>query len=280
MNQRLVALELAQLRAAAGRDRREVAAALGRVVSQIGHLETARRRPTYEDLRALTDLYGRPDRLEVLWLRTTLGHTRGWWDRQDGPNLHGPESFASFVGLEQGAARLRVWEPLAVTGLLQTPEYARAIITADDPTLTAEEITTRAAIRARRQGVVGRVDLHVILTEAALRLAVGGPAVMEGQLNHLVAATRDPHTRIQVLEAAGGAHPGLHGPFTAMSFPTDPEVEDPGVVYVEHRVQGRYYEEPADIAVYTGTFDHLARLAGDPDETPAILARYRKEITP
>ncbi|MEU4807432.1 helix-turn-helix transcriptional regulator [Actinosynnema sp. NPDC023587] len=280
MNQRLVALELLQLRMATEPrlERKDVAKALGCATSRIGHLETARNQPSYTDLRTITDLYGRPDRLEVLWLRTSLSRQRGWWEEAQhrGVIQEGPDSFREYIGLEQGCSHMLFWDPLAVTGLFQTADYAQAVIRAYDKTLTDQQVRDRAVLRIRRQEVIGRAKLHVVLGETALR-PVGGREVFRAQLEHLARTAEHPNVTLQVLLNEVGAHPGQHGPFTIMGFPADPEVHDPGLVYVETLLRSTLYDEDADIAAYTTNFGELADLAASPGRSADLIHRLIKE---
>lgn len=279
--QRLVAIELVQMREKADPplSRGDIAKALGCSTSKIDLLERPLRRPTYKDLQHWTAACGRPERLEVLWMRTTLGRDHGWWEDPRNRDLSGPESFGTYVGLEQGASRILLWDPLTVSGLLQTRATAESVIRAYDPDLHDDEVAERARLRIRRQDVLGRAEVHVILGEPAVRQPIGGNAVRIEQLQHLVELAEHPRVKMQLLPIETGAHSGQHGPFTILQFPHDPEVVDPGTVYVETLLQGRWYEDAADIAAYSAVHAELERIALAPDTTVEFLHRLIKEFS-
>jgi hypothetical protein len=114
----------------------------------------------------------------------------------------------------------------------------------------------------------------MILDEAALRRPVGRPAVMQQQLRHLIELTEHPRIDLQVLPTSVGAHPALYGSFTIMSFPN----EFPGVVYVQTRIEGIYYEEPAEINQYRLSINRLGTQAASLEDTPSVLTRIAQEF--
>lgn len=298
--QRLVAMELEQLRDAARLDRKAAAKALSCAVSKIGHLETARNHPSSDDLRILTELYNRPDRYEVLWMRTGLGRRRGWWSDTTNRDLDGPADFGLYVGLEQGARVLRFWDPLGLNGLLHIPGFAEASIRGSDLDLVlaakqaAEKdgaerekalaaidaaVQERAGVRIRRQQVLDHAQVHFVLGEMALRQLVGGPEVMREQYQHLLWVLENrPNVTMQVLLAGAGAHVGQLGPFTVMDFLHDPEVKDPGVVYLEDMRRARWYEEAEDINDYRVAHGELVDKAAPSDQTADIIRQFLEEL--
>lgn len=253
---------------------------LGWSKSKVGHFETEERLPSYEDLEKLTGLYRAPERrLEVLWQRTGIAQRRGWWEDQHNPDQYGPANFGRFVGLEQGAERLLIWEPFLVSGLLQTEEYAWSVIQALGQDQPDDVIDNRTKLRIRRQDVVDTAHLHVVLGEGALRLLVGSRTVLRDQLEHLIELAAHPNITLQVLTDSSGPHPGLHGPFTCMAFPDDPDLDDPGAVYSEGLLRASWYDQREDIEVYTSTFADLARKADKPDQTAATINKFIKELS-
>ena len=265
MYQRLVGLELEQLRLATDppMERKVVAKALGCAVSKIGHLENARNHPSYADLKAMTALYGRPDRLDVLWMRTTLGHRRGWWENTQNKDLSGPESFGTYVGL------------------LQVRGYIEAGLRAYDRDASAEVIGELVQIRLRRQELLRRTQpphLHFVLGEAALRHRTSETDVMIAQLRHLIDLMEHPAVTLQVLTFEAGVLTGHHGAFTVMSFPHDPEIRDPGVVYVETLLAGRWHEPADDVTAYRNLFKDLANAALPPDKSVDMIHHIIKEL--
>ncbi len=276
---RWIAFELRRLREASGRTRQEAAARLGRTVPHIGHLETGRNLPSAGDVEVLLTWYGHPDRIEFfreLLKRAKKG--RDWWI---GFADAVPGYFALFLGLEASAVQLQSYDGLVVPGILQTAAYAKAIIRAGERSQPDHEVARRVELRMARQQLIERADepLQVwsVLDEAVLHRQVGGAEVMREQLERLVKLAERPNIDLQVLPAAAGAHAGTEGSFTLLTFP--PELHsDPGVVYVETRVRGVYYEDPAEIQPYRQALIRLQVQALNPDESPAMIQRIAEEF--
>jgi hypothetical protein len=295
---RLVALELVQLRVAADLERADVVKLTGKdgkpwSRAKVGHIETARNHPDYDDLDRLTTLYGRPDRLEVLWQRTGAAKKRGWWEDPNNPDRDGPEGFGYFLGLEQGATKLGIWQPNAITGLLQDPGYAETLIAASTPPapkdeteaeteqaqdLSPEAVRERAEVRTRRQGVLDRAEVHVVLGEMSLRMLVGSNEQMRTTFSAIEEISERNNVTVQILLGVRGPHRGQHGPFTSVTLPYADEVDDPGVIYLEDLHRSRFVEERKHVKVYNAVFAELAGLAEPPDRTPEILRQFAKEL--
>jgi len=262
---RSVGMDLERLRLAAGLERRDAAKALGCATSKIGHLETWRNQPSRSDLRELLELYKASEWLSVLWERTQRGRERGFWESHDG--VVGAEGFGTYVGLEFGASALLSWDALAIHGLLQTADYAKAMLTSYGR-ISEADLAQRLDLRLQRQQVLDRQrppTLHVILDEGLLRRQVGGPAVLTAQLQHLIDLSTRSTITLQVLPAAACAHGGQHRPFTLLRFPYS---HDPGGVYIETRRRSLWREDPEEITEYGAVFSHLADLATSPAQTP------------
>ncbi|MDQ3764954.1 MAG: helix-turn-helix domain-containing protein [Actinomycetota bacterium] len=273
---RWIAFELRRLRETSGRTRQEAAARLGRTVAQIGHLETGCNLPSAGDVEVLLTWYGHSDRIDLfrdLLKRAKKG--RDWWI---GFADAVPDYLALFLGLEASAAQLQSYDSVVVPGILQTSAYAKAIIRAGERARPDHEVARRVELRMARQQLIERADepLQVwsILDEAVLRRQVGGAEVMR---ERLVKLTERPNIDLQVLPAAAGAHAGAEGSFTLLTFP--PELDsDPGVVYVETRVRGIYYEDPAEIQLYRQALSRLQVQALSPEESPAVIQRIAEEL--
>jgi hypothetical protein len=195
---------------------------------------------------------------------------RGWWQKYAGQII---SEYADLIGLEEEARVIRAYEQELVPGLLQTPDYARAVFRSGWPTSTAQQIDRWVEVRMERQGILARSDpspprLHVVLSEAALRRPVGGREVMHGQLEHLMRPRDRANVTVQVLPFDAGVHPAMVGPFTMMTFP-DPD--DLGIVNVEHVMGALFLEEPAEIRVYDEIWSALQASALSPDDSQAFL---------
>lgn len=267
---RRLAAELLRLRETAGLSREHAAEQLGWSVSKLWRVETARSRAHHGDVADILDLYGiTGDQRETLITLARQARRRGWWHSYADVLAEG---FEVYVDLETEASALRTYEAQVVPGLLQTADYARAILTAAWVQIEPDEIERRLAVRMRRQELATArstpVKLWAVLDEAVLRRPVGGTAVMRAQLQRLAQAARQTHITLQVLPFATGAHIAMLGPFVLVSFP-DPSATD--MVYLETDTSSLYLEEPQQIERYSEIFDHLRATALSPRESLALL---------
>jgi hypothetical protein len=236
-------------------------------------LETAELVITEPDLAVLLDRFAIDPAEHGAWHELAAeARERSWWDRYDPSDL--PAESKRFIGLEQGAVRMRCFEPLIIQGLLQTPAYRRAAVTATSPTpRPVEQVAALVEITERRQQVLVEpepLDLWVVLDEAALRRAAGDPGVMREQL-HLVAdlAEQRENVTVQVVPFGAGMHAGLHGSFSLMEFGWH---GDPGMLFAEMAADRPTYSAGREgIYVFSQVFDQLLTLALDPTQTLEML---------
>ena len=280
MRRRRLAAELRRLRDESGLSVGEVARKLGWQASRISRIETRQSGITAPDLRKLLNLYGAQDQEYRAYLAELARRVneRGWWQKYAG--LIGGE-YADLIGLEAEARTIRTYEQELVPGLLQIPDYARAVIRASRPTDTSEEIDRRVEIRMERQEVLVRADpppprVNAVLSEGVLRRPAGGPEVMRKQLEYLMRPRDRANVTIQVLTFDAGVHPSMVGPFASMTF-SDPG--DLGVVNVENATGALFLEEPAEIRVYEELWNTLQANALAEDDSQTFLKstsfRYR-----
>jgi transcriptional regulator with XRE-family HTH domain len=275
VRRRRLGFELRRLREAAGLKLDQVAGRLDLALSTLSRIETGKApcRSTYA--AAMLEIYGvtDPAQREMLIDMARQGQRRDWWD-QYGNVL--PTGFGTYVGLEAEAATLRVFEAQLVHGLLQTADYARALLRAGDRKASAEHIDRFTELRMKRQEVLERADdpleLWVILDEAVLRRPVGGRKVMRAQLGRLAEASELPNVTLQVLPFSQGAHPALDGPFGILEFPGGgPGLMDPGVVYIESPAGNIYLEKDRQVRLWAEVFDQLRAQALSPDESREFI---------
>lgn len=260
---------LRDLRLEAGLTVEQVAEALMVSPSKVSRLETGQRGASPRDVRDLCNLYELTDEEERQHLADLAKASRrpAWWQQYSLP-------YAQYVGLEAEALRISDFESGAFPGLLQTPEYARAIHESAMPKLDAELIEERVEVRAARQAILTRSkppppSLHAIIDEAALHRAVGGAAVMVAQIHHVIEACQRPNVSVQVVPFGVGAYPGIDSTFTLLEF-EDPV---PGVVYVEGLVGHLYLERPADVQRYGQVFDRLRSISLSEQKSLEEMAR-------
>jgi transcriptional regulator with XRE-family HTH domain len=278
---RWIALNLKQLRKDAGLGRPEVAKRLGVSRTSVGHLESARNLPSQATLEILLGYYGVPERLDdFAALVEAARRGKNWWNHLAGAS---PAWFDEFLGLEAGAAELRIFGTYLMPGILQTYNYATAVVRAD-PELTDEQVRQRVELRIGRQAILDRaegdepVQLWVVLDESVLYRRRGTAADMIEQIDHLLKMSERPRIEVQVLPLDAGAHIAQQGSFQLLQFP--PEfVGDPGVAYLELLTEGRYYEDPEEVAAYARAFTRLQVAAAAPQDSQAILLRARKEMS-
>ncbi|MEV3980815.1 helix-turn-helix transcriptional regulator [Nonomuraea sp. NPDC049758] len=222
--------ELRQLRQQAGLTAESAADQLGWSRYKVTRIESAKTRPTPLDVAAALDVYGAAASARRALMRLAAkarDSSTAWWT-QFGDVLTG-----SFVGMEDAALTIRSWQPQLVPGLLQTEDYARAVIGALRPEDPPEMVERRVLARMRRRELLDREDaprLQVVISEASLVRPIGGWLTMGEQLRVLAAEER-PNVELRVLPFDVGAHAGLEGPFVILGFPKDVY---PDVVYLDH----------------------------------------------
>jgi hypothetical protein len=221
----------------------------------------------------MLDTYGTKDER----LRDTLfdlqkqGKERGWWAKFG----QLPAPYSMYIGLESAATEVKNFELAAIPGLLQTEDYARALLTAQG-LLTDDQIEKRVQVRIARQACLSeepRLNLYTILDEGALRRQIGGPAVMRAQLNHLIAMSKRKNVAVQVLPFSEGGHPGTLGSLAILEFPDD--VHSP-VAYIETFAGDAYMEKEDDLRCPNMVFTHLhsaALSSAKSIEFIAVMAR-------
>lgn len=277
---RTIALSLQRWRKEAGLAQRDAAKRLDRTPQHISNLESGERLPSAADLELLLALYAKADRIP--FMRELLSAARkasNWWTALSGA---APKWFDLFLGLESGAAELSTFETVLVPGLLQTREYADAVIRANRD-LSDEVVEQLVELRMGRKQILERdedpVHLWAVLDESVLYRQYGGAITMHGQLQHLLDMSERPRIDIQVLPLDAGATPAQQGgSFMVMRFP--PEMEnDPGLVYLELLTGGQYYEQAAEIAEYRRAMTRLHALAADRKRSGEIIQQAMKEVT-
>lgn len=272
---RRLGLELRRLREAAGIKLDQVAAQIELTTSTLSRIETGKApcRTTY--LTAMLDIYGvtDPQQIQLLKDMAREGQRKGWWADYDDITTE----FGIYVGLEEVAASLRAFETQAVHGLLQTRDYARAVLCALDRKASAESIDRLTELRMKRQEALTRPDspleLWVILDEAVLRRPVGGPAVMRAQLGRLLEVTELPNATVQVLPFSQGAHAGMIGPFCLMEFPG----EDPPTAYIDSPAGNIFLDKPHQVRRWAEAFDQLRADAMSPGASRQLVAKLSTE---
>lgn len=277
VRRRKLGAELRALRTGAGLTSGEAARLVGWHQSKVSRIETGASGVKPADVRLLLDAYGVQDaRLRELLLALAGSDEGGgrhhWWQAYRGVL---PPTYRDFISLESQASAMRTLETSVVPGLLQTPEYARAVTRAavgglDDD--ADERLEALVAVRLARQDVLRAdppLELSAVLDEAVLRREIGGAEVMTRQLGRLMEAARLPQVRLQVLPFAAGEHVGITGPFVIFSFSRTSDLD---VVVLDHLTSSLYLERKEDLQAYTEAFNALRIHALSPEETLDYIA--------
>ncbi|WTW93858.1 helix-turn-helix domain-containing protein [Streptomycetaceae bacterium NBC_01309] len=272
----LLGSQLRRLREGQGISREDAGYEIRASESKISRMELGRVSFKDRDVADLLTMYGVTDETEreALLNLTREANATGWWHSY-GDIL--PSWFQVYVGLEEAASVIRTYEVQFVPGLLQTADYARAVIVAGQPNASAPEVERRVGLRTQRQLILGRdrpPRLWAVLDEAALRRPIGGRDVMRGQIQHLIDAAAHPHVTIQVMPFRFGAHAAEGGPFTLLRFP---EPDLPDVVYLEQLTSALYLDKRDDVDQYTEVMERLSVDGLPPDRSVDLLARILKE---
>ncbi|MEV6294532.1 helix-turn-helix transcriptional regulator [Streptomyces sp. NPDC051896] len=271
--------QLEDLRIRAGLSYAEAGAAIGVSHSTIRRMEAAKvARLRLADVEKLLQVYGVADRDEIdTFLKSVReANKRGWWHTYRDVM---PDWFAAYLSLEQAALQIRAYENQFVHGLLQTEDYARALLGAENPHVSAEATERRVALRMRRQELLARESpprVWVVMDETALRWPVGGPEVMRAQIDHLVEVNRLPQVTLQLMPYANGPHPAMRaGAYHLFRFRAR---ELPDIVYLSGLVGAVYLDKADDVVVYREALDRLGAQAAPARKTEALLAAIRREL--
>jgi transcriptional regulator with XRE-family HTH domain len=239
--------------------------------TRISRMETGRISVRPGDVRELLEVYGvtGAEADSVVQLAREA-RRKGWWHSYSRVL---PHWFEPYVGLESEAAALRDFQPLVVPGLLQTEDYARAVLRGAPLAGRSTEIDRLVDLRMERQKILrqeGPPGVWVVLSESVLRAHVGGPAVMRAQLERLAEVAGRPNITLQVLPLTTAAHVQPISPFTVLEFP---DAADPAVVYLEHLTGSLFLDNEDEVRRYRVIFDHLRAEALDTGQSAGLIAR-------
>ncbi|HVQ96772.1 MAG TPA: helix-turn-helix transcriptional regulator [Mycobacteriales bacterium] len=274
----LLGSQLRRLREQRGISREAAGYAIRASESKISRLELGRVGFKERDVVDLLTLYGvdgGEERMALLGLARDA-NAPGWWHKY-GDVL--PSWFQSYVGLEAAASLIRTYEVQFIPGLLQTEEYARAVVLLGHDG-RSEEIDRRVALRMERQTVLARPGaprLWAVVDEAALRRPIGGPEVLRGQLEHLVAAAKLPNVTVQVIPFGFGGHAAAGGAFSILRF-ADQALPD--VVYIEQLTSALYLDKREDVDRYLEAMERLCVEAETPTESVLRLNQLLTDLPP
>jgi transcriptional regulator with XRE-family HTH domain len=276
LSRRQLGALLRQLRFSAGLTIEQVAERLLCSPSKVSRMETGFRAGTLRDIRDLCDLYqvtGQAQRDHLVELvRQSRRH--GWWESYDLPFPFDVQ-FETYLGLEGDATSISVFEPALIPGLLQTEDYARAVMTGFG--FSPEEAEERVAVRLRRQALLDQDDppqLRVVVDEAALRRRIGSSAIMKAQLDQLIARSGLPNISVQVIPFDCGSYKAIAGGYRILEF----SGQLTEIVHVEGLFGSIYLERPQDIERHRDAFLNAQSVASNGQESIKLIAKMIREI--
>ncbi|MFE4829872.1 helix-turn-helix transcriptional regulator [Streptomyces sp. NPDC056672] len=256
---------LAQLRVEAGLQQAEAAVRANVLDSGgLSRVENGTRGITQATAERLLDCYGitdsgvRAEILELIHLDEALRGQPKWWKRH--VDVLSPTAFDNYLGLEAAASELRNYEPLVIPGILQTSEYANAVVPSLRPDLTPAQVRRFVEIRAARQRRILSAEegdgprLAIIVDERAIELPGAGADMMQDQMSRLIEAAEHPRITLRLSLKSLGLHPGLTGGFVIMKFPSR-VVRD--VACAELMSRSVYPQDEDEVARYHAAFDWL-----------------------
>ena len=231
------------------------------------------------DMRAMLEVYGANTEeaavILALSAETRNGKTKGWW--HDYTEL--AEWFGLYIVLEDSASSICEYESELIPGLLQTQEYAEAVMRTPSGLVRSDEIQQRIQVRMERQSVLGRANpprFDVVLNEAVLRRSVGQPPLMARQLVHLLEVGKRSNVSIRILPFAAGEHGGMSAcnSFMMLDFPDDPGGEpiEPPTAYVDTLTGAMYLNKPGEYAAYKLVWRDLWKKALSATQSKELIA--------
>ena len=266
---RRLGAELRRLREEAGLTIDQVAEVLECSQSKVSRIETGQVSATPRDVRDMLALYRVPDaQREAMVQIAREARQPGWWQKF----VDVPDGVPAYVGLETAATSIDIYMSVIVPALLQTADYARAVIGAVRPDLPGAEIDRRVELRLRRQALLDQdrpPALRVLLDDTVLRRPVGGEKVMAAQRRRLLEDAARPAVTLQVLPVEAGVHAGMDGPFTIFGFPAPAERD---VVALDSAADALYLEDAEDVARYRRVFGLLLPAALTPEASAGRIA--------
>jgi transcriptional regulator with XRE-family HTH domain len=272
----LVGAQLRRLREEKGISRADAGFTIRASESKMSRLELGRVAFKERDISDLLMLYGvkDPEQRDAVLALVREANRSGWWREYDDVM---PGYFQNYVGLEEAATQLRTYETHFVPGLLQTPDYARAVIQAAMLPLSPRDLDRAVNLRIKRQEVLRRREplrVWAVIDEGALRRPVGNERVHRAQLEHLLELAELPNVALQVLPLRSGLYAG-GGAFSILRFS---DADLPDVVYVEHLVSALYIEKLEHVERYIEVMDRLSVQSLTPEASTELVSKLLTEI--
>jgi transcriptional regulator with XRE-family HTH domain len=268
----MLGTQLRNLRESRGVSAHDAAKAIRASASKISRIELGKSAIREIDVLDLLTFYGvDPDEREQFLTLAEQASRPGWWHRFSDIM---PDWFKAYIGMEEAAKSIRVYEPLFIPGLLQTPQYAAAVLALGD--IPVAEAERHAILRKERQRrfTEGQLKLWAIVDESALRRRVGSTEILRDQLRYLISLSTRQSLTLQITRQGEGGYAAPSG-FSILRF-GDPEMPD--VVYVEHLTSALYFDKRADVDRYLLAMERLSIISCKPAETRGVLTTIVNEL--
>jgi hypothetical protein len=262
--------QLRRMRESAGISRADAGWQIRASESKVSRMELGRVGFKERDVSDLLELYGMADddeRFRLMELARAANNP-GWWSRY-GDVM--PSWFTNYVGLEVAASLIRTYEVMFVPGLLQTEEYARAVVQLSRHYQPDTEVEQRVSLRVNRQQILTRsnpVRLWIVIDESVLHRPIGGESVLRGQLEHLLKCSQQPNITLQIMPFSGVGYPGVGGAFSILRFADE---DMPDIVYIEHAASALYLDKIEEVDEYVAVMEGLTIAAAPVSQTETLL---------
>ncbi len=279
VQRRRLRADLRRARQASGLTQDQVAHEMDWSLSKIIRIEAASSGISANDLKALLNLYGisEPERVDSLLALAKAARERSWWSAYRDV---APPPLLQLIEYESAASAVRQFETLFIPGILQSEDYARAVIQDFyDERPGSDRLRALVELRVRREDLLDgehSPSFHFMLDEAAVRRLVGGASVMRRQLRRLIEVAEKPNIAIEVIPFSAGLHAGMKGPFEIIEF-ADPSDSD--IVFLETPRGDIISDDPEETLSYREDFDSLGKASLGPRDSLALLARIADEMS-
>jgi transcriptional regulator with XRE-family HTH domain len=248
--------------------------------AKIWRIETGQTSLRSLDVEQMCRIYAAPvDLTEALMGLAKETKSKGWW------HAYGdviPENFDVYLGLEEAASQISWYEPELIPGLLQTADYARAVIGANNP---EDETDRRVQLRIERQALIRRptapLELRVALNESVLRRPIGGRGVMAAQLDALAEAADLPNVKLRVVTFGAGLHHGvMTGPFELLRFPVngDGHESEPATVFQDGFTGALFLDKAHEIERFSDAFEYIWAAAANETSSGRLIRQSAKDL--
>jgi hypothetical protein len=248
--------------------------------AKIWRIETGQTSLRSLDVEQMCRIYAAPvDLTEALMGLAKETKSKGWW------HAYGdviPENFDVYLGLEEAASQISWYEPELIPGLLQSADYARAVIGANNP---EDETDRRVQLRIERQALIRRptapLELRVALNESVLRRPIGGRGVMAAQLDALAEAADLPNVKLRVVTFGAGLHHGvMTGPFELLRFPVngDGHESEPATVFQDGFTGALFLDKAHEIERFSDAFEYIWAAAANETSSGRLIRQSAKDL--